>query len=118
MPLVRISTDAVSQRCANCGALHEHRLIDLRLGVPGGSPDFVQLPKCPCGAVETLVRVYAAPPSNEQSHRKAVNALAERLKAIGRVEESFGPLYALDTPPLDAMPLEAEGADVVPTVVG
>jgi hypothetical protein len=108
MPIVRISKTVVKQCCSRCGAMHAHDISKLCLGVPRASPDYVQLPACRCGAVEILVCNPLAQPSNERSHRKAVNALAALLRQLGQVSEAFDYSDAVEA--RDTMALGAEVA--------
>lgn len=113
MPIVKINSDSITQRCATCGAHHVHRIDTLRLGARM-APDTIVLPPCTCGTNECLVRNLEAPPSNDRSHRKAVNALALALKSRGRVAEEHRGVYAGDRVPIDVMDLGA-AVDVVST---
>lgn len=70
--------------------------------------DTIELPHCPeCGAKECLVRTWdKCPPEYEETffaqHRRAVNALAEYLKAEGFSDPDAKPLHdAESTPPPD-----------------
>ena len=116
MPIIRISRTQIVQECAHCHAHHIHVVSSLQLGVDFGSADFIQLPQCSCCAIESLARNLTAPPSNDRSHRKAVNALALLLKQAGRVEEAHAEVYANDSEPRDTMDITGEVA-VEPTLV-
>lgn len=110
MPLVSIAPTHVTQECSHCHAKHTHKVASLVLGLAQGSPDFILLPQCTCGAVESLARNLYAPLSNERSHRKAVNALATMLKQAGLVEPIHAEVYAKDSEPRDTMTIEGEVA--------
>lgn len=114
MPLIKISTTHIEQRCARCGKVHTLTIGTLKLGLSCGGADGIALPPCECGAAETLFRNHSAPPSNANSHRKAVNALALLLKQQGRTEEAHAAVYAADGAAKDCMEIVGEVA-VVPT---
>jgi hypothetical protein len=107
MPLIKISSTHVTQRCANCNSIHSIAVASLTLGHELNR-HAIHLPPCVCGAQEILVPQLDAPESNERSHRKAVNALALALKSAGRVREEQADEHARDRTPIDLMELGAE----------
>lgn len=83
MPVVKIKDKELTQRCANCGALHAHDVAALKLGHDRDLHAIALRPCGACGAVETLFRTVDALPVDApvsfRAHRDAVNALADRL---------------------------------------
>lgn len=110
MPLKKIDLPAgnVVQVCAGCGAEHTLPVSSLRLGVVGvlGNlrPNQIELPRCTCGAQELLLRTWD---KVDGPHRRAVNALAAKLRADGQYPSELASVYTAE--------LAAESS---PTIVG
>jgi hypothetical protein len=105
MPIVNIlaSNSAhpdVVYVCAACLKESTVNASALTLG-QGQSPHAIALPPCACGAQEFLQRTFDVHPVESQAgHRLAVNALAEHLKATGRIHSAhLAAVAAAPTPP-------------------
>lgn len=91
--------------CACCGVVRELLLDSLTLGagdVEHPSPHTISLPRCSCGAQEVLIRNFDTMPTQhvgclQDVHRRAVNALAQYLKAQGRSDPFCKALHDAET---------------------
>ncbi len=89
MPILSVKETAVgpvlSMACVICAATREVMASALQLGTSHNA-NAIACPPCACGAQEFLARTFDVHPDESQSgHRKTVNALAEHLKAAGRI---------------------------------
>jgi len=106
MPIIQLTETLVTQQCVVCDAERDIQVDTLTLGMltPGGVEDTVSIlmPRCACGAYEQLVRSLEAAPLSMQGHplehRKAVNALGERLKSLGNTHEQLVHNFAAEPP--------------------
>jgi hypothetical protein len=116
MPIKTISESSLLQSCALCGADNAVDISALVLGKARGldvDPDLVSLPPCAtpgCGAQEVLKRTWDVTPdaysdSAFVAQRRAVNALAQLLRAMGKSHASCKALHdAEDEEPREGMP--------------
>lgn len=77
--------DTIARVCSACGADHTFAMADLQLGFHFSS-DQINLPPCPCGAQESLLR--PAPDCDItrcHAHAAMVSGLAKLLVSKGRV---------------------------------
>lgn len=129
MPVKSLSSSTLIQSCAICGADNEIDLSLLLLGQAGldnadPDPDLINLPTCltpGCGAKEILKRTWDETPDAFAetpfvAQRRAVNALAQLLRAMGKSHASCKPLHdAEDKEPREGMPAAAlQGAGFSP----
>ena len=111
--------DNLLQRCDGCEEERVLKLADLVLGLDhplsgqGLDPNIVRLPPCPCGSVEFLNRTwdrYPVPTDETGAplplhaaaqaaldHRRRVNAVADRLRELGRISPGNAKRVAAET---------------------
>lgn len=116
MPLVEIREADVSQRCANCDAVHSIQISSLEVGVAFGAQRdgrVVSLPPCACcGATEFLIRSSERESSPRMAgsrghlHRMLVDHLHAELVQRAQVEGASGGAAAKGE--LQALPLREE----------
>jgi hypothetical protein len=77
--------------CTACKAENKLDLEALRLGSGNVGTDIIHLPACACGVVTFLNRTWDDGPEADDQHRRAVNSLAEYLKARARARTTTSP---------------------------
>lgn len=123
MPLVSLSETQLVQECGLCGTEHTHQLTDLQLGSVRGGPDQIAFPACTtCNSKEWLKRTWDECDTRFENtpfyqQRLAVNALAQRLKVMGKVEPALADEFAIEDggnhkPPQRLKQNELKGAGV------
>jgi hypothetical protein len=115
MPITKLNTQRIEVRCPSCNARRQVKLDALELGIDV-NPNCILLPPCGCGTRESLFRTWDTmdgAPSNH--HRRAVNALAQKLKVLGQVhEEQASRVSAEVNVPPDMLNLDGEVEVEVP----
>jgi hypothetical protein len=105
--------------CTACKAENKVDLEVLRLGSGNVGTDIIHLPACACGVVTFLNRTWDDGPEADDRHRRAVNSLAEYLKAEGQsanhnvAKLHQGELKAGKEPPLRLKEPDALTTDIL-----
>lgn len=107
MPIVSANNHEIVKVCPWCNQESTLQINTLTLGVSRGNrkdPDIIELPPCPgCGAWENLKRTWDTLDETKYGttafyqQRRAVNTLAQRLKATGRCNPDCADEHAAET---------------------
>lgn len=84
---IDVSEDSLSFVCLNCGRDNSAAISTLNLGVSIGdvvNPDAVVLGNCQCRAQTVVYRTWDTDEALTTPSRRAINGLAEHLKATGK----------------------------------
>lgn len=123
MPLVRASKEEIVYQCGWCDEERTIPVSDLVLGAGGagrnGAPDTIVLPDCECGAHSNLCRTWDEGPKDSRGNRRrAINALAQHLRAIGQSHPEAKEKHdseARDPPDMDELPDENQASIQIPS---
>lgn len=130
MPIETLQTDgSFTKACCKCGARTTIAPADIELGLSMSDahgthtdPNIIVLPQCGCGAQEYLSMVFDEIPAHAvgspfDQRRRAVNALGEKLKALGRKNADCAAAIDARSAPTDLDPLTSALTPTLPSGV-